>query len=183
MHPRKELQIHAKFLCAYIAPNLNHGELSQLDLEDKDISKVLEILGTTSSSSDMSACGFDMKFSALELLETLERLCISQNNLTTLAKADILPTLVSLLVNGRIPEQKGACRILYILLGESCFHFEKELYAPLLQEILISLFSKEDKCLQLLSQLLLGEPEIRENGNDRNCLHCNSVKSSAFPVA
>lgn len=62
----------------------------------------------------MSASGFDMTFSALELMESLEYLCISCSNLSAIAMADILPTLVSLLVNGKVPEQKAACQLLWI---------------------------------------------------------------------
>ena len=129
------------------------------------MAEVLEVLRTASTSLSMSAQGFDMKFSALELLDTLENLCISQTNLSTIAKADVLPTLVSMLVTGIVPIQRVACRILWILLGESNFHFNKEVFAPLFQEILTMLLENQDTSLQVFSQLLLSEPRIRTNGN------------------
>ena len=77
---------------------------------------------------------------------------------------------MSLLVNGKVPEQKAACRLLWVLLGESSFHFNKEVYTPLLQEIITMLLEHRDKGLQLLSQILLSDPGIRANGINENLL-------------
>lgn len=107
--PVNGLRLHAKFLCGYIAASLSHEEFPLLEIEQTDMGEILEVLGTASTSPNLSASGFDMNFSALELIETLEHLCISHCNLSVAAKTDILPTLVSLLVNGQVPEMKAAC--------------------------------------------------------------------------
>jgi len=145
---------------------LSHEEFPLLEIEQTDMGEILEVLGTASTSPNLSASGFDMNFSALELIETLEHLCISHCNLSVAAKADILPTLVSLLVNGQIPEMKAACRLLWILLGDPNFCFNKDVYALALNEILRMLLENNDKGLQLLSQLLLNEPEINTDGKN-----------------
>ena len=80
-------------------------------LLDMDMTEITEPLGLASTSSSLKASTVKFSFSALELLEGLEHLLISDSNLSAVAKMDIMPTFVSLLLNGNPPEKRNHLQI------------------------------------------------------------------------
>ena len=159
-----DVTFHAKLLCGSVAPALFKEELSLLDI---DMTEIIEPLGLASTSSSLKASTVKFSFSALELLEGLEHLLISDSNLLAVAKMDIMPTFISLLLNGNPPEKKITCRLLWILLNFRDFVFDEDMYSASLEELLLIMAEDpNDKSLDAYSKLLLADERIVKNGTN-----------------
>ena len=93
-----------------------------------------------------------------EILDLLLNLFISTKNLLSALSMELIPTLLVLLSNGCLLDKLLTCELLWILLGESHFQWDKVLYCGSIKEILTTMVENSDENLQVVSKLLLSEP-------------------------
>ena len=154
----KELQFHSKLLGCLVASSFDCNDLHLIDMDSADIETLLKMLGSASTSAEMKASGFSFNFSAAEILQSLLHLFISKKNIASASKVDVMPTIVALFVNGRTTEILLTCQLLWVLLGESCFQWDEELYCNPVKRMLLTMLRDDDQCVQVHSKLLLAEP-------------------------
>ena len=162
----KDLQLQARLLCSYVASSMDANDLLILDMDRSDLDTLLTMLGSASTSTELKASGFGFSFSATEILESLLHLFISQKNILSVLGMDIIPTILSLLLNGQLFDKLFACQLLWILLGEPNFLWDKEFYSDSIEEILTTLLEDKNESVQALSKLLLSEPCFWPNGKN-----------------
>ena len=165
-HSSKDLQLQARLLCSFVASSFDATDLQILDMDAADLEMILNMLGSASTSTELKASGFGFNFSATEILELLLHLFISQKNLASALAMDMIPTILSLLLNGKVLDKLFSCQLLWILLGEPHFQWDREIYCSPIKEVLTTLIEDGDESLQALSKLLLSEPCFGPNGKN-----------------
>ena len=152
---KEGIQMHAKFLCSFLAPAIGHSRYDLFSMSQTEVDSVVRILGATSNSPTMTAAGWGMQFSALELVQNMIYLCFYPPNLTAFANADLMPAMITLLVRQDLPLFRAVVHLIWILLGDESFQSHSD---PFMDDILemCSNFSSDDydRELQFLAHLL-----------------------------
>lgn len=167
----KNIQFHTRMLCCFVASSFDPDELQILDMNSADLQTILNMLSSASTSLELKASGFGFTFSATEILQSLLHLFISQKNLLSLSSLDVMPTILALLLNGQMQEKLLTCQLLWILLGECHFQWDKELFCCPIRELLFAMLDSEDESLKVVSKLLLSEPCMGQNGKNQNLVN------------
>lgn len=147
------IQMHTKFLCGLLAPAFDHPRYELFGMVQTEVDTVVDLLGTASSSPTMIAVGWDMQFSALELVENMIYLCFYPPNLTAFAKAELMPTVISLLMQQNVSLSKAVIQLAWVLLEDSDFQSHSK---PFMEDVMdvCSDFSMGNDELQFLMSLL-----------------------------
>ena len=147
------IQMHTKFLCGLLTPAFDHSMYELFGMIQAEVDTVVELLGTASSSPTMMAAGWDMQFSALELVENMIYLCFYPSNLTSFAKAELMPTVISLLMQQNLSLSKAVIQLVWILLEDGDFQSHSK---PFMDDVMdvCSDFSVGNDELQFLMNLL-----------------------------
>ena len=150
---KEGIQMHAKFLCGLLAPASCHSRYDLFSMSQTEIDTVVGILGAASNSPTLTAAGWGMQFLALELIQNMIYLCFYPPNLTAFANADLMPAIITLLVQQDLSLFKVVIHLVWILLGDDGFRSHSE---PFMDDILemCSTFSVGDYELQFLRYLL-----------------------------
>lgn len=150
---KEGIQIHAKFLCSFLAPAIDHSRYDLFSMSQAEIDSVVRILGAASNSPTMKAAGWGMQFSALELVQNMIYFCFYPPNLTAFANADLMPAIITLLVRQDLSLFKVVIYLIWILLGNDSFQSHSD---PFMDDILeiCSNFNSGDYELQFLIHLL-----------------------------
>ena len=180
------IQMHTKFLCGLLAPAFDCSRYELFSMTQAEVDTVVGLLGTASSSPTMMAAGWDMQFSALELVENMIYLCFYPPNLTAFAKTELMPTFISLLMQQNLSLSKAVIRLVWILLGDSDFQSHSEPFMDDIMEV-CSDFSMDDNELQFLVYLLHFTPTLQGKSSLYKCKrflqYClDDGDSSAFSV-
>ncbi len=177
-HPSKNIQFHSRLLCCFVASSFNPDELLIVDMNSADLQTILDMLGSASSSTELTAIGFGLIFSATEILQSLLHLFISQKNFLSLLSLDMMPAILALLLNGHVQDKLLTCQLLWILLGDRRFQWDEELFCNPIKELLTAMLENEDENLQVLSKLLLSEPCMGTNGKDLELQSANITSAN-----
>ena len=169
---KEGIQMHAKFLCSFLAPAIGHSRYNLFSMSQTEIDSLVHILGAASNSPTVTAAGWGMQFSALELVQNMIYLCFYPPNLTAFANADLMPAIITLLVRQDLSLFKVVIQLVWILLGDDSFRSHSE---PFMDDILeiFSNFSSDDYELQFLTHLLqfaLVSEGIRTSMYIRTCV-------------
>lgn len=162
----KDLQFHSRMLCCFVASSFGPGDLQILDMDSTDLESMLNMLGSASTSTQLKASGFGFTFSVTEILESLLHLLISQKNLSFLLEIDLIPSILAVFLDVHVQNKLLACQLLWILMGESHFQWDMELYCCPIKELLIAMIEDDNENLRVFSKLLLSEPCFGSNGKE-----------------
>jgi len=149
----REIQMHAKFLCSLLAPAIDHARYDLFTMSRTEIDTVIGLLANASNSPALSVTGCGIQFSALELVENMIYLCLSPSNLTAFASTELMPTIISLLVQQNSALFKAVIRLVWILLDDSNFQNHSEPFMDDVMEMCLA-FSADDCELRFLTNLL-----------------------------
>lgn len=148
-------RIHAKICCSHVGLSLCSDDLSLLKLEGRDVNSLIQGLGSASSSHNLQGSAFGYSFSAYELLTIVQNLIIYPDNLQAFAEANLVPSLVALIVNGSPSVKKMVYYVFWCLLDSPDFRdIVKSSVLPL-----ADVFSEQDDDVftTLFAELILVE--------------------------
>ena len=148
-------RIYAKFLCSHVGLSLCCDDLPLLKFEDRDINSLIRSLAFASTSDNLQGSAFGYSFSAHELLAILQRLIINPDNFRAIAQSDLVPSLISLFVNGSLLVKKMVCNLFWCLMDSPSFVAT----VTSCELPLVDVFSEtnEDVDISLLAELMLVE--------------------------
>jgi len=152
-----EFLIHVKFLCSYLAPAIGNDQLNFFAINQDELITIVDLLGNASSSDTLMATNLQAKFSALELVETITHLCFYPPNLISFAKAEVVPSFISILVHANVQLSKAVLKLFWILLEDCNFQSQSEPYMDDIVGMCLS-YTRDNQELQFLINLLHFRP-------------------------
>lgn len=153
-HP--EIQLHGLFLCGYLSPSLPDTCMHLWELSTSTVELILDLLSAASSRTDFTTFQSDFKFTASELITSLQVL-INNNpinmNLLVSSAHKIIPICQVMLTKGRDTEIEVTCILLWSLLKDQ--RFKDSLVTSSIFESLIALNQSASNDVKHLSKNVL----------------------------